>query len=82
MLEYQSKLKEQRRSTGFVTTLVSATHEEEDFDRITYPENAITVERTHTIELVDVEAEAEAGGGGRSVQKIRTGSTEEFFARS
>lgn len=82
VMAYQAKLREQRRSRGFVTTLVSVAHEEEDFDKITYPENVITVERTHTIEVSEVDEEGtDQRRSSINMQKFDSSSTDEFFCK-
>lgn len=78
---YQFGLKEQRRSKGMVTTMVSASREEEDFARLKYPENAITVECSHTREVFDAEELKSRRSASDDVQKMNTGSTDEFFCR-
>lgn len=80
VMEYQSQMKD-RKARGFVMTMVSAAHEEEMFDKITFPENAITVERSHTVEISELEhgscRRSECDASGKRSNK----STEELFCK-
>ena len=79
-MEYQSQLKD-KKGRGLVMTLVSASHEEEVFDTITFPENAITVERTHTVEICDLEHGSRRRSTCEDSVKRSNNSTDEFFCK-
>jgi len=62
-------------------TLVSASHEEEVFDKITFPENAITVERSHTVEISDMEHGSRRRSMCGDSGKRSNNSTDQFFCK-
>jgi hypothetical protein len=81
---YELGLKDQRKGQG-VTTLVTAAKDDEDaFERITVPPNAITVESSHVREVFEIKSDRRSqsrGSESDDFHQIQSGSTDDFFRK-